>query len=46
MVSLAMVVLEVLVNEDPQVALAEDDDSVEALFFDGPDETFRVGSRS
>ncbi len=42
-VSLAMVVLDVLVNYQVQVAFTQQDDSAETLFLDGPHEPFRVG---
>ena len=42
-VSLAMVVLDVLMNYQVQVAFTQQDDSVETLFFDGSHEPFRVG---
>ena len=42
-VSLTMVVLDVLVNYEAQVAFTEHDDSVEALLLDRAHEPFRVG---
>jgi len=42
-VSLAMVVLDVLVNYLPQVAFTQQDDSVETFFLDRAHEPFRVG---
>ena len=42
-VSLAMVVLDVLVNYLPQVAFTQQNDSVETFLLDGAHEPFRVG---
>ena len=42
-VSLTMVVLDVLVDEEAQMPLAERDDTMEALLFDRPDEPLGRG---
>ena len=42
-VSLTMVVLDVLVDEEAQMPLAERDDTMEALLFDRPDEPLGIG---
>ena len=42
-VSLTMVLLDVLVNDEAQMPLAEQDDTMEALFFDRPDEPLGIG---
>ena len=42
-VSLTMVMLDVLVNDEAQMPLAERDDAMEALLFDRPDEPLGIG---
>ena len=42
-VSLTMVMLDVLVDDEAQMPLAERDDAMEALFFDRPDEPLGIG---
>ena len=42
-VSLTMVMLDVLVNDEAQMPLAERDDTMEALLFDRPDEPLGIG---
>ena len=42
-VSLTMVVLDVLVDDEAQMPLAERDDTMEALLFDRPDEPLGIG---
>ena len=42
-VSLTMVMLDVLVDDEAQMPLAERDDTMEALFFDRPDEPLGIG---
>ena len=41
-IPLSMVVLDVLVDDEAEVALAERNDPVEALFFDGPHEPLGI----
>ena len=43
MVSLAMVMLDVLVDDEAQMTLAEWDDSIETLLLDRPDEPLGIG---
>ena len=43
MVSLTLVMLDVLVDDEAQMPLAERDDTMEALFFDRPDEPLGIG---
>ena len=42
-VSLTMVMLDVLVDDEAQMPLAERDDTMEALLFDRPDEPLGIG---
>ena len=42
-VSLTMVMLDVLVNDEAQMPLAERDDAMETLLFDRPDEPLGIG---
>ena len=42
-VSLTLIMLDVLVNDEPQMPLAERDDTMEALLFDRPDEPLGIG---
>ena len=42
-VSLTMVMLDVLVDDEAHMPLAERDDAMEALFFDRPDEPLGIG---
>ena len=42
-VSLTLIMLGVLVNDEPQMPLAERDDTMEALLFDRPDEPLGIG---
>ena len=42
-VSLTLVMLDVLVDDEAQMPLAERDDTMEALFFDRPDEPLGIG---
>ena len=42
-VSLTLVMLDVLVDDEAHMPLAERDDTMEALFFDRPDEPLGIG---
>ena len=42
-VSLTLIMLDVLVNDEAQMPLAERDDTMEALLFDRPDEPLGIG---
>ena len=42
-ISLTLIMLDVLVNDEPQMPLAERDDTMEALLFDRPDEPLGIG---